>query len=194
MIPRQVAIPDKSGDPSLIKHVFMIIAENRTMISVLGDVHCRARRQLVGGSAPTGYAERAQTDTRSSHSSKLLRPKPHNRRTAPVDLSKLRLMPRHQSRWVRRIQAGTAGDAIGVSEKGLTLSEAAAAGLPVKILRRIRRERTFKTAERGQHKEPTWSKLYNDSKTFEAGAEKSVTTRIRFRPNPLARRSHHLST
>jgi len=33
-----VAIPAKIGDPSLIKHVFMIIRENRTYDQVLGDV------------------------------------------------------------------------------------------------------------------------------------------------------------
>ena len=32
------AIPDKIGDPSLIKHVFVIIRENRTYDQILGDV------------------------------------------------------------------------------------------------------------------------------------------------------------
>ncbi len=35
---KAVAIPDKIGDPSLIKHVFLIIRENRTYDQVLGDV------------------------------------------------------------------------------------------------------------------------------------------------------------
>src|ERR1051326_2363730 len=35
---RPVAIPNKIGDPSLIKHVFLIIRENRTYDQVLGDV------------------------------------------------------------------------------------------------------------------------------------------------------------
>ncbi len=35
---KPVAIPNKIGDPSLIKHVFMIIRENRTYDQVLGDV------------------------------------------------------------------------------------------------------------------------------------------------------------
>ena len=35
---KPVAIPKKIGDPSLIKHVFLIIRENRTYDQVLGDV------------------------------------------------------------------------------------------------------------------------------------------------------------
>ena len=35
---RPVAIPNKIGDPSLIKHVFLIIRENRTYDQMLGDV------------------------------------------------------------------------------------------------------------------------------------------------------------
>ena len=35
---KPVAIPKKIGDPSLIKHVFMIIRENRTYDQMLGDV------------------------------------------------------------------------------------------------------------------------------------------------------------
>jgi len=35
---RPVAIPNKIGDPSLIKHVFVIIRENRTYDQMLGDV------------------------------------------------------------------------------------------------------------------------------------------------------------
>ena len=33
-----VVIPAKIGDPSLIKHVFLIIRENRTYDQMLGDV------------------------------------------------------------------------------------------------------------------------------------------------------------
>ena len=35
---KPVALPDKIGDPSLIKHVFLIIRENRTYDQILGDV------------------------------------------------------------------------------------------------------------------------------------------------------------
>jgi len=35
---KPVAIPERIGDPSLIKHVFLIIRENRTYDQVLGDV------------------------------------------------------------------------------------------------------------------------------------------------------------
>ena len=36
--PKPAAIPAKIGDPSLIKHVFLIIRENRTYDQILGDV------------------------------------------------------------------------------------------------------------------------------------------------------------
>ena len=35
---KPIALPNKIGDPSLIKHVFMIIRENRTYDQILGDV------------------------------------------------------------------------------------------------------------------------------------------------------------
>ena len=41
---KPVAIPARIGDPSLIKHVFLIIRENRTYDQVLGDVAAGNRR------------------------------------------------------------------------------------------------------------------------------------------------------
>ena len=35
---KPVAIPERIGDPSPIKHVFLIIRENRTYDQILGDV------------------------------------------------------------------------------------------------------------------------------------------------------------
>ena len=50
---RPVPIPAKIGDPSLIKHVFLIIRENRTCDQVLGDVskgdRALCRRYPVAG-------------------------------------------------------------------------------------------------------------------------------------------------
>ena len=53
---KPVAIPEKIGDPSLIKHVFLIIRENRTYDQVLGDVAARRWRPLVGGVRWQGHA------------------------------------------------------------------------------------------------------------------------------------------
>ncbi len=79
-----VAMPAKIGDPSLIKHVFMIIRENRTYDQILGDVAGGRRRPLAGG-VRSLHAERAQLDNSLPAPRQLLHPEPAVGRRAPVD-------------------------------------------------------------------------------------------------------------
>ncbi len=62
---KPVAIPAKIGNPSLIKHVFLIIRENRTYDQMLGDVAAGngdANLAVFGVGPPSlpGLAERAR--------------------------------------------------------------------------------------------------------------------------------------
>src|SRR5208282_85909 len=61
---KPVAIPAKIGDPSLIKHVFLIVRENRTYDQILGDV-------AAGNGDPSlavfGYDGKTHLDTPNAH-------------------------------------------------------------------------------------------------------------------------------
>ena len=75
------AMPERIGEPSLIRHVVYIIKENRTYDQVLGDVRARQRRSRscassAGGSRPTSTSWSA-TSRSGQH---LLRRDPQRRR------------------------------------------------------------------------------------------------------------------
>ena len=58
------AIPERIGEPSLIKHVVYIIKENRTYDQVLGDVAAGQRRSAALRLRPADHAEPAQARPR----------------------------------------------------------------------------------------------------------------------------------
>jgi YVTN family beta-propeller protein len=170
-----VAIPDKIGDPSLIKHVFMIIRENRTYDQVLGDV--------AAGNGDRSLAVFGGKDTPNVH--KLVKRFPlfdnfydPSRQSADghqwITEGLAPYADDIQSPdWVRSYPGGNAGDALAYQKKGFLFSEASAAGLPVKIYGEYVENDTFKQPN-GSTKEPTWSQFYTDSKNFEAGTEKTL--------------------
>jgi hypothetical protein len=75
--------------------------------------------------------------------------------------------------WVRSYPGGNAGDALAYQNKGFVFSEAAAAGLPVKLYGEYVENDTFNPPN-GSHQEPTWTQFYNDSRRFEHGKEKTL--------------------
>jgi YVTN family beta-propeller protein len=172
---KAVAIPDKIGDPSLIKHVFMIIRENRTYDQVLGDV--------PAGNGDSSLAVFGAKDTPNVH--KLIKRFPlfdnfydPSRQSADGHQWIIEALAPYADDiqspdWVRSYPGGNAGDALAYQKKGFLFSEAAAAGLPVKIYGEYVENDTFKQPN-GSTKEPTWSQFYTDSKNFEAGAEKTL--------------------
>src|SRR3984885_13532163 len=170
-----VAIPDKIGDPSLIKHVFMIIRENRTYDQMLGDV--------AAGNGDSSLAVFGGKDSPNVHN--LVKRFP---------LFDNFYDPSRQSadghQWITEgmalyadvIQspdsaciypAGNAGNALAYQNKGFLFSEAATAGLPVKIYGEYVENDTFKQPD-GSTSEPSWSQFYPDSQNFESGAEKTL--------------------
>ena len=73
--------------------------------------------------------------------------------------------------WVRSYPGGNAGDALAYQNKGFLFSEAAAAGLSVKIYGEYVENDTFLQPDGsyGPTGEPSWSQFYADSQCFEGG-------------------------
>ncbi len=174
---KPVAIPAKIGSPSLIKHVFLIIRENRTYDQVLGDV-----------TAGNGDPSLAVFGDGSAAGSTPVTPNVHTLVTRFPLLDNF-YDPSRQSAdghqwitegmapyaddiqspdWVRSYPGGNAGDALAYQNKGFLFSEASAAGLPVKIYGEYVENDTF-LQPNGSTSEPSWSDFYADSQCFEGG-------------------------
>jgi YVTN family beta-propeller protein len=172
---KPVAIPAKIGDPSLIKHVFLIIRENRTYDQILGDV--------AAGNGDASLAVFGGPDTPNAHAVVQRFPLLDNfydpsRQSADGHQWITEGMAPYADDiqspdWVRSYPGGNAGDAMAYQKKGFLFSEAAAAGLPVKIYGEYVEYDTFKQPN-GSTSEPSWSDFYTDSKNFEAGLEKTL--------------------
>jgi YVTN family beta-propeller protein len=172
---KPVVIPARIGDPSLIKHVFMIIRENRTYDQVLGDV-------LQGNGDPSlavfGYDGATHLDTPNLHTLITRFPLLDNfydpsRQSADghqwISEGMAPYADDIQSPdWVRSYPGGNAGDALAYQKKGFIFSEAAAAGLPVKLYGEYVENDTF-LQPGGSTQEPSWSEFYADSQCFEGG-------------------------
>jgi YVTN family beta-propeller protein len=168
-----VPIPAKIGDPSLIKHVFLIIRENRTYDQVLGDVpegNGDPSLAVFGGAAtPNMHAivgrfpllDNFYDPSRQSadgHQWIVEAIAPYADDIQSPD-------------WVRSYPGGNAGDALAYTKKGFLFQEAVAAGLSTKIYGEYVENETFPTALG----HPSWSQFYVDSQNFEAGKEKTLT-------------------
>ncbi len=179
---KPVAIPARIGDPSLIKHVFLIVRENRTYDQVLGDV-----------AAGNGDASLAVFGDGSAAGGSPITPNVHEL-VARFPLLDNFYNPSRQSAdghqwitegmapyaddiqspdWVRSYPGGNAGDALAYQNKGFLFSEAAAAGQTVKIYGEYVENDTF-LQPNGSTSEPSWSDFYTDSQNFEAGTEKTL--------------------
>ncbi|MGZ4815131.1 MAG: bifunctional YncE family protein/alkaline phosphatase family protein [Terriglobales bacterium] len=172
---KPVAIPAKIGDPSLIKHVFLIIRENRTYDQMLGDV--------AAGNGDASLAVFGGQDSPNAHALVTRFPLLDNfydpsRQSADGHQWITEGMAPYADDiqspdWVRSYPGGNAGDALAYQKKGFLFSEAAAAGLPVKIYGEYVEYDTFKQPN-GSTDEPSWTDFYNDSLKFEAGLEKTL--------------------
>lgn len=170
-----VAIPEKIGDPSLIKHVFLIVRENRTYDQVLGDVAAGngdSSLAVFGGAATPNVHELVK---RFPLLDNYYNP---SRQSADGHQWLIEGMAPYADDiqspdWVRSYPGGNAGDALAYQNRGFLFSEAAAAGLPVKIYGEYVENDTFKQPN-GSTSEPSWSKFYADAKKFEAGLEPTL--------------------
>jgi YVTN family beta-propeller protein len=172
---KPVAIPARIGDPSLIKHVFLIIRENRTYDQILGDV--------AAGNGDPSLAVFGGADTPNVHALVKRFPLFDNfydpsRQSADGHQWITEGMAPYADDvqapdWVRSYPGGNAGDALAYQKKGFLFSEAAAAGLPVKIYGEYVENDTFKQPN-GSTSEPSWGQFYNDAQQFEAGLEPTL--------------------
>ncbi len=172
---KPVALPRKIGDPSLIKHVFLIIRENRTYDQILGDV--------AAGNGDSSLAVFGGKDTPNAH--ELIKRFPlfdnfydPSRQSADghqwISEGMAPYADDIQSPdWVRSYPGGNAGDALAYQKTGFLWSEASAKGLPVKIYGEYVENDTF-LQPNGSISEPSWSAFYADAKKFEAGLEKTL--------------------
>jgi YVTN family beta-propeller protein len=168
-----VAIPAKIGDPSLVKHVFLIIRENRTYDQILGD--------LPQGNGDPSLAVFGGAATPNMHNIVTRFPLLDNfyapsRQSADGHQWIVEAMAPYADDiqspdWVRSYPGGDAGDAMAYTKKGFLFQEAVAAGLSTKIYGEYVENETFPTAQG----HPTWSELYEDSQKFEAGREQTLT-------------------
>jgi hypothetical protein len=167
---KPVAVPEKIGSPSLIKHVFLIVRENRTYDQILGDV--------AAGDGDSSLAVFGGKDTPNVHALVKRFPLFDNfydpsRQSADGHQWITEGMAPYSDDiqspdWVRSYPGGNAGDALAYQNKGFLFSEAAAAGLPVKIYGEYVENDTF-LQPNGSTSEPSWSEFYADSQCFEGG-------------------------
>ena len=168
-----VPIPAKIGDPSLIKHVFLTIRENRTYDQVLGDVP-----KGDGDPSLTVFGAKA---TPNMHDIIKRFPLLDNfytpsRQSADGHQWIVEAMAPYADDvqspdWNRSYPGGNAGDSLAYTKKGFLFQESVAAGLSTKIYGEYVENEFFPTAQG----HPTWSQFYADSQKFEAGLEPTLT-------------------
>jgi YVTN family beta-propeller protein len=184
-----VAIPAKIGDPSTIKHVFLIIRENRTYDQVLGDV--------PGGNGEPSLAVYGAKVTPNAHALVKRFPLFDNfydpsRQSADGHQWITEAMAPYADDiqapdWVRSYPGGNMGDSLAYLNKGYFFSEAAAAGLSLKIYGEAVETEYCGTPQSQANVcagsgppvtptavPPTWSQLYADAQAFEAGKETTL--------------------
>ncbi len=172
---KPVALPENIGDPSLIKHVFLIVRENRTYDQVLGDV--------AAGNGDASLAVFGAKDTPNAH--KLVQRFPlfdnfydPSRQSADGHQWITEAMAPYADDiqspdWVRSYPGGNMGDAMAYQKTGYFFSEAVAAGLSLKIYGEAVENNVYMQPN-GSTSEPSWSQFYADALNFEAGKEPTL--------------------
>jgi len=171
-----VAIPRHLGDPSLIKHVFVIVRENRTYDQVLGDVAAGngdpALTIFGAGITPNMH----QLVTRFPLLDNYYDP---SRQSADGHNWLVQGMAPYMDDiqspdWVRSYPAN-GEDAMAYQPKGFFWDAAEKKGLKVKIFGEyVEYAGTSYSNPDGTTNEPSWAQFYNDAVAFESGQEKQL--------------------
>jgi YVTN family beta-propeller protein len=188
---KPAAIPVRIGDPSKIKHVFVIIRENRTYDQILGDV--------IGGNGEPSLAVFGVNSTYQEYP--VVTPNAHalvqrfplldnfydpSRQSADGHNWILQAMAPYgddiqSPDWLRDYPSN-GGDALAYQKKGHLFDVAAAAGLSMKIYGEYVEENTFNPPANTFNPpcnpglitntcEPSWTQFYNDTLEYESGNE-----------------------
>jgi YVTN family beta-propeller protein len=176
-----VAIPARIGSPSLIKHVFVIIRENRTYDQILGDV-------AGGNGEPTlavfgdGTAAGGTAVTPNAHALVERFPLLDNfynasRQSADGHNWIVQAIAPYSDDiqspdWLRDYPSN-GGDAIAYQKAGHLWDQAATAHVSFKNYGEYIEYNTFLTPT-GSTTEPLWIDFYNDTLAYECGAERQL--------------------
>jgi DNA-binding beta-propeller fold protein YncE len=173
---RAVAIPKHIGDPSKIKHVFLIVRENRTYDQVLGDVKAGNGEPSLAVFAP--YTPNVHNlVTRFPLLDNYYNP---SRQSADGHNWLVQGMAPYMDEiqspdWVRSYPAN-AQDSLAYQPKGFVWDAAEKKGLSVKIYGEYVEYAgvTFKQPN-GATTEPSWNQFYNDTLAYESGTQPQLT-------------------
>jgi YVTN family beta-propeller protein len=172
-------IPDKIGAPSKIKHVFVIIRENRTYDQILGDV-------AGGNGAPSlaVFGNNATFGNVTPNAHALVQRFPlldnfydPSRQSADGHNWIVQAMAPYSDDiqspdWLRDYPSN-GGDALAYQKKGHLWDSAVKAGVSFKNYGEYIEYNTFLTPT-GSTKEPQWIDFYNDAMAYESGKEKQL--------------------
>ena len=176
---KPLAIPERIGAPSKIKHVFVIIRENRTYDQILGDV--------VGGNGDPALAVFGDNPTFgpvTPNAHALIQRFPlfdnfydPSRQSADGHNWIVQAMAPYSDDiqspdWLRDYPSN-GGDAIAYQKVGHLWDVAVKQGVTFKNFGEYIEYNTFLTPT-GSTNEPQWIDFYNDTVAYEAGAEKQL--------------------
>jgi YVTN family beta-propeller protein len=172
-------IPEKIGAPSKIKHVFVIIRENRTYDQVLGDVaggNGQASLAVFGNNATSGGV------TPNAHALVQRFPLLDNfydpsRQSADGHNWIVQAMAPYSDDiqspdWLRDYPSN-GGEALAYQKTGHLWDRAVAAGVSFKNYGEYLEYNTFLTPT-GSTTEPLWIDFYNDTMAYESGKENQL--------------------
>jgi YVTN family beta-propeller protein len=167
-----VAIPARIGDPSLIKHVFLIVRENRTYDQILGDV--------PAGNGDPSLAIFGGPDTPNLHNLVQRFPLLDNyynpsRQSADGHNWLVQAMAPYMDDiqspdWIRSYPSNGL-DSLAYQPKGFLWDAAEKLGLPVKIFGEYIEYTNYTKNNDPNNTNPSWSDFYNDALAYESGQE-----------------------
>jgi YVTN family beta-propeller protein len=188
---RPAAIPEKVGDPSKIKHVFVIIRENRTYDQILGDVaggNGDPSLAVFGDAASFGFVGGV---TPNAHTLVQRFPLLDNfydpsRQSADGHNWITQAMAPYSDDiqspdWLRDYPSN-GGEALAYQKKGHLWDQAAKAGVSFKNFGEYIEYNSFNPPQgctppagaSSNYCEPLWIDFYNDTLAYESGAEKQL--------------------
>ncbi|HEV2361091.1 MAG TPA: alkaline phosphatase family protein, partial [Acidimicrobiales bacterium] len=173
---RAVAIPRHLGDPSLIKHVFLIVRENRTYDQVLGDLPAS-----LGGNGDASLTIFGANVTPNVHALVKRFPLLDNyydpsRQSADGHNWLVQGMAPYEDDiqspdWIRSYPAN-GEDSMAYQPKGFVWDAAEKQGLKVKLYGEyVEYAGNSYNNPDGTHDEPTWEQFYTDATAYEGGKE-----------------------
>jgi YVTN family beta-propeller protein len=170
-----VAIPARIGDPSLIKHVFLIVRENRTYDQILGDV--------PAGNGDASLAIFGGADTPNLHNLVQRFPLLDNyynpsRQSADGHNWLVQGMAPYMDDiqspdWIRSYPSNGL-DSLAYQPKGFVWDAAEKKGLSVKLFGEYVEYTNYTKNNDPNNTNPSWLDFYNDALAYESGQESQL--------------------